>query len=106
MSDSVPTGMPSTQLPPSSGGTTSVATWTDKLGPGGTFQIWASTLQVEAPALEPVTAPVPTLTDTPLAQAQGTQPPSTPVGGAARTAFAPPIGTWSEPQMLSEGLLD
>ncbi len=36
------------------GGNLLVAAWTDKQGPKGSFQIWASTLKADAPAVEPL----------------------------------------------------
>ena len=79
------------------GGDHLVATWTDKAGPKGTAQIWASFLRVDAPAAAlPSPTPVAAVTSAtpkqpePLSGA-GTQEPesrSTPIA-AATTASAP-----------------
>jgi hypothetical protein len=55
------------------GGNRLVAAWTDKQGPKESYQVWASTLKVDAPSIPPI-AYTPAATLTPTGQPRGAAP--------------------------------
>lgn len=77
-----------------------VAAWTDKKGPKETYQIWATTLTVDAPAVEPA-APlsVAPASPEPLLQPEGVQPTgATVMGGAGQPDASPQAIEVSPPE--------